>query len=73
MQCARDQQNDIVNHVAVRDEVQECGQRFNGMITQMLEFDDEFLAQFIVDNWHRQRRRFVCQKLAIIRSLQMKF
>lgn len=44
MQCARNQQNNVVNHVAVCDKVQECGQWLDGMIAQVLEFDDQFLA-----------------------------
>lgn len=44
MQCARDQQNDVVDHVAVRDKVQECGQRLDGMVAQVLEFDDQLFA-----------------------------
>lgn len=73
MQRASDQQNDIVNHVTVRDEIQERGQRLDGMVTQMLEFNNQLLAQFIINHWHRQWRRFVGQKLTIIRSLQMQF
>lgn len=40
MQSTRNQQNDVVNHVAVRDEVKEGGQWLNCMIAHMLEFDD---------------------------------
>lgn len=50
MQRSSDQQNDIVDHVAVRDEIQEGGQRLDGMVTQMLEFDDQFFTQFIINH-----------------------
>lgn len=73
MQCARDQQNDVIDHVTVRDEVQEGGQRLDGMVSQMLELNYQFFAKLIVDDGHRQRRWLVGQELTIIGALQMKF
>lgn len=73
MQCARDQQDDVVNHVAVRDEVQKGGQRFDGMVSQVLELNHQFLTKLIVDDRHRQRRWLVGQELTVIGALQVKF
>lgn len=71
VQRARDQQNDIVDHVAVRDEVQESRKRLNGLIAKMLELNHEFLAQLVVDGGDGKGRRLVRQKRAIICALQM--
>lgn len=71
MQRAGDQQNDVVDHVAVRDEVEERGQRLDGMVAQMLELDHQLLAQLVVDDADGQRRRLVGQELAVVGALQM--
>lgn len=55
VQRSGDQQNDVVDHVAVGDEIQEGGQRLDGMVAHVLEFDDQLLAQFVVDYRHGQR------------------
>lgn len=73
MQSSSNQQNDIIDHVAVGDEIQKSRQRFNGMISQVLEFDDQFFAQLIINDGHRQRRWLIGQKLTVIGSLQMQF
>lgn len=73
MQSTRNQQNDIVNHVAVRDEVQESRQWLDGMVAQMLEFNHQFFAKFIVNDGHRQWRWFIGQELTVISTLQVKF
>ena len=54
MQSSGDQQNDVVDHVAVSDEVQECRQWLDGMVAQVLEFNDQFLTQFVVDDRNGQ-------------------
>lgn len=68
---ARDQQDDVVDHVAVRDKVQEGGQGLDGMIPQVLELNHELLAELVVDGGHRQRGRLVGQELAVVRALQV--
>lgn len=68
---ARDQQDDVVDHVAVRDEVQEGGQRLHGMIPQVLELNHELLAQLVVDGGHGQGRWLVGQELAVVGALQV--
>lgn len=73
MQCAGDQQNDVVDHVAVGDEVQKGGQWFDGMVAHMLEFDYQLFAKLIIDDGYRQWRRLVGKELAIVCALQMQF
>lgn len=73
VQCASDQQNDVVNHVAVGDEVQECRQWLDGMVAQVLELNHQLLAQFVVDDRNRQRRWLIGQELTVIGALQMQF
>lgn len=68
---ARDQQDDVVDHVAVRDEVQERGQRLHSMIPQVLELNHELLAQLVVDGGHGQGRWLVGQELAVVGALQV--
>lgn len=50
VQSASDQQDDVINHVAVSDEVQECGQWLNRVVPEVLEFNDELLAQLVIDS-----------------------
>lgn len=71
VQRASDQQDNVVDHVAVRDEVQEVGQRLDGMVAHVLELDHQLLAQLVVDDGDGQRRRLVGQEAAIVRALQM--
>uniref|UniRef100_A0A8W7PC19 Uncharacterized protein n=1 Tax=Anopheles coluzzii TaxID=1518534 RepID=A0A8W7PC19_ANOCL len=71
VQRARDQQDDVVDHVAVRDVVQEGGQRLDRMVAHVLELDHQLLAQLVVDHGHGQRGRFVREELPIVRTLQV--
>lgn len=71
VQRAGDQQNDVVDHVAVRDEVEERRQRLDGMVAHVLELDDQLLAQLVVDDADGERRRLVGQELAIVGALQV--
>jgi len=71
VQRAGDQQDDVVDHVAVGDEVQEVGQRLHSVVPHVLELDDQLFAQLVVDDGHRQGRGLVGQEAAIVGSLQM--
>lgn len=44
------QQDDVVDHVAVGDEVEEGRQWFDSVISHVLELNDELLAQLVVDD-----------------------
>lgn len=71
VQRARDQQNNIVDHVAVRDKVQKSRQGLNSLIAKVLELNHEFFTQLVIDGGNGKGRWFVCQKRAIICALQM--
>jgi len=71
VKSAGDQQYDVVDHVTVRDVVEERAQRLHGVIAHVLELDDQFLAQLVVNDGHGQWTGFVGQKLAIVGRLQM--
>lgn len=67
-----DQQDDVVNHVAVSDEVEEGRERLDGVISHVLELNHKLFAQLIVDDRHSQRRWLIGEELSVIRALQMK-
>lgn len=71
VQRARDQEHDVVDHVAVRDEVEEGGQGARGLVPHVLEFCHQFLPEAVIDLAHLQRTRNAGQKVAIIGALQM--
>lgn len=66
-----DQQDDVVNHVAVSDKVEEGRERLNSMVAQVLEFNHKLFAKLIIDDRHSQWRRFVGEKLSVVSALQM--
>ena len=51
----RDEEDDVVDHVAVGDVVQEGGQSARGVVPHVLELGDELLAEFVVDDGDLQR------------------
>lgn len=69
MQSACYEQDNVVDHVTVRDKIQERWEGLNSMVAKMLELDDQFFAQFVVDRGDGQGRRFVRQKRPVIRAL----
>lgn len=66
MQCTSDQQNNVIDHVTVSDEIQKLRQRLDGVIAHMLKLHNQFLSQFVINDTDRQWRRFIGQKTAII-------
>ncbi len=68
---AGDQQNDVVNHVAVCDVVQERSQRSGGMVPHVLELGDELLFQLVVDDADLQRARDIGQEVPVVGALQV--
>lgn len=68
---ARDQQDDVVDHVAVGDEVEEGGEGASRVVAHVLELGDELLPQLVVDHRCLQRARHVGQEVAIVRALQV--
>lgn len=72
MQGPRYQKDDVIDHVTVCNEIQERRKGLNGMIPQMLKFDDELLTKLIVDRWHGEGAGFVGQECSIVGALQVK-
>ena len=52
MQRPSDEKDDVVNHVAVGNVVQESGQRSCGLSPHVLEFCDQLILEFVVDERH---------------------
>lgn len=73
MQGASNQQDDVVDHVAVGYEVEKGGQRLNGLVAHVLKFDDQLFTQPIVDSGDGERRGLIGQELTVVSALQVKF
>lgn len=73
MECASDEKNDVINHVAVSDEIQESWKWLNGMISHVLELNDELLAQLVIDDRNGKWWWFIREKRTIICSLKVEF
>jgi len=71
VKSAGDQQYDVIDHVTVRDVIKERAQWLHSMIAHVLELDDQFLAQLVVNDGNSQWTGLVGQKLAIVGRLQM--
>lgn len=54
VQGARDEQYNIVDHVAVSDEIQKLRQRLGRVIAHVLKLDDQLFPELVVDHAHRQ-------------------
>ena len=52
VQRPRDQQHDVVDHVAVGDVIQEHGQLACGVVPHVLELGHQLLPQLIIDHGH---------------------
>ena len=68
---ACDQQNDVINHVAVSDEVQESGSVSYGMITHMLELRHQFFFQIVINLADLEWAGDVSQEITVVSALQM--
>lgn len=71
MERACDQQNDVINHVAVSDEVQESGSVSYGMITHMLELRHQFFFQIVINLADLEWAGDVSQEITVVSALQM--
>jgi hypothetical protein len=65
MQRPRNQQDDIVNLVTVRDVVEEFGEIADGLGTEVIEFLDQFLSRFIGDGGGGDGRGDIGEEVAI--------
>ena len=58
---------------ALRDVIQEGGHGFDGMVTEMLELNNQLLLEFVVDDGHIERARLIGQEVAVVCALKMQF
>jgi len=68
---AGDEQNDIVNHVAVGDVVQEGGQGLDGVSPEVLELCHHLLCALFSNGGRGNRGWLVLEEVAIIRAGKM--
>ena len=71
VQRAGDEQDDVVDHVGVGDEVQEGGQLARGVVPHVLELGDELLAQVVVDDGDLEGAGDGGQEVAVVRALEV--
>ena len=55
----------------MRDEVEEGGQRLDGLVAQMAELGDQLVAQSLLEHLHRYRSRLVRQEVPVVGALQV--
>lgn len=55
MEGSRNQENDVVDHVAISYKVQKLGQRLDGVIAHMLKFNDELFSELVVNDADSER------------------
>lgn len=68
---ARDDQEDVVDHVAVRDVLHELGQRVRGLRLDVVEVLDELLVQLLLDHRRRERLADVCEEVPVVRCREL--
>ena len=71
MQSSCNEENNIVNHVSVGDEVHEAGHGSSSMVAHVLELGDQLLPQLVVNDRHL-KTALVGQEIAIISGLEVK-
>lgn len=72
VQSTSNQQDDVINHVAVSNEVQERRQWLDRMIPEVLELNDKLFAQLVVDGRDGERTRLIGKEGTIVGTLQVK-
>lgn len=73
MQSTSDQQNNVVNHVAVCNEIQESRHGLYRVVPEVLELDHELFTQLIINSRYGQGAGLVCQECSIVCALKVKF
>lgn len=73
VQVSGDEQHDVIDHVRVRDVVEELAQIANRVVAQVNELGYVLLADLVVDGRDRERARLVRQEVAVVRRLQVQF
>merc|ERR1719382_2009853 len=70
MQCAGDQKNNVVNHVTVRDIVEEARKRAGRVVAHVLELGHQLVPQLLVNNRHLQSA-FTGEEVSIVCRLEV--
>jgi len=70
MKSACDEEDNIVNHVAIGDIVQECCQVSSGVVPHVLKFYDKLLSQLLVNNGYL-KSALIGKKVSIICGLKV--
>ena len=70
MKSPSDKQHNVVNHVAVGDEIQEHGELASALIPHVLKLRDELLPQLVLDNGHLEAA-LVVEEVAVVGGLEM--
>ena len=72
MQGSGDEQDDVIDHVAVCDVVQEFGHRLDALVANVLEFGHELLLELFINGGDGQRASLVGQEVAVVGGLEVK-
>merc|ERR550534_804302 len=70
VKSSSDEQHDVVDHVAVGDEVKEHGELAGALVPHMLKLSDEFLPQLVLYHGHLEAA-LVVEEVAVVGGLQM--
>ena len=70
MESTSDKKHNVVNHVAVGDEVQEHGELASALIPHVLKLRDELLPQLVLDDGHL-KAALVVKEVAVVGGLEM--
>ena len=70
MKSSSDEQHDVVDHVAVSNEVKEHSELSSALVPHVLKLSDEFLPQLVLYHGHLEAA-LVVEKVAVVGGLQM--
>ena len=71
MKSSCNKEHNVVDHIAVSDEVHEAGHGSSSMVAHVLELGDQLLPQFVV-NHRNLKAALIGQEVAIISGLEVK-
>ena len=70
MKSSSDEKHDVVDHVAVSNEVKEHSELSSALVPHVLKLSDEFLPQLVLYHGHLEAA-LVVEKVAVVGGLQM--
>ena len=68
---AGDEEDDVVNHVAVGDVVEEGGEGLDGLLAHVVELCHELVLEALVNGGDGQGAGLVGQKVAVVRRREV--